>query len=345
MIKLLYFLLLIGAGVFAVLYADVLSFILFAALIILPVFLLVQLIISAFFIKCEALNEKLTAYKGQPCEAAFRISNRSIFPVHCRVRIKTVISPQGGVARSEVNIPVGARSEEIFSLNLGCEHCCKGEFYVESVQLYDVIRLFSVRRIKNQLHCRIFVIPKADGNYRDEAESILRAKPESFFENDISCDKAGSSGDVCGFREFVPGDRLSLIHYKLSARFDKDIVKQFSAGGSPKLLLTADLSGKISSERDDMLETLLGTALELYRMGAEAYMAVPLFEGTAYFLRCEPLCTEGLAALRLSEESDCIAAVCAMCGGSLPAAENEKDFMMCSITDFSYQGAFADEKL
>ncbi len=72
-----------------------------------------------------------------------------------------------------------------------------------------------------------------------------------------SADKAGSDNpDIFGIREYKEGDRISLIHHKISSRFQKDYVRIFSQDENNKVLIIPDFSdvfedGKIVLDKYD----------------------------------------------------------------------------------------------
>lgn len=329
MTRILYILILIGGAAFYLLFADTLSFVLLISLIILPVILLVELIISSVFLGCSVKTERITAFRGEPCEAEFCISNNSVFPLpNTRLRIKTVCFPGGETTFSNVNIPLPALRTETVTVTLGSEHCCRAEITVESVKIYDLLRIFSARRFKRKMKCTAYIIPKLKEQYAEEANALLRnSGTEQFAESETVREQGnGAPGDVCGFREFLPGDRLSLMHYKLSARFDKDIVKIFNVNGETRFLLTADLTSEDHDKRDAALERLMSVAYYLALQGGVVYGAVPghidPFE-TADILTGE----NDFSAVRIKDGADYFAAARLFCGGDFPAAEGIRGFI------------------
>lgn len=330
MTRFLYILILIGGAAFYLLFADTLSFVLLISLIILPVILLTELMISLAFLKCSVKTEKVTAFRGEACEAAFRISNNSVFPLpNTRLRIKTVYYPGGEVNFQTVNIPLPALRTETVTVTLGSEHCCRAEITVESVKIYDLLRIFSAKRFKRKMKCTTYIIPKLREHYAEEANALMnRFGTEPSEDSETVRERGnGAPGDVCGFREFLPGDRLSLMHYKLSARFDKDIVKILSVSGETRFLLTADLSSDDFVKRDNALERLMSVAYYLALQGGEVYTAVPHHIGSSSHSIEEIDILNGALAVRIKDGADYFAAARLFCGEDLPAAESMNGFI------------------
>ncbi|MCI7766711.1 MAG: DUF58 domain-containing protein [Oscillospiraceae bacterium] len=335
MTRFLYIFILIGAAAFYLLFADNLSFILLIALLILPVIMLLQLIISALFLRCSVKAEQITAFRGEPCEIAFRITNNSVFPLcGARLRIRSVCHPSETVKITNVVVPVPALQTSTVTLGFGSEHCSRVDITVENIKLYDLLRLFSARVCKRRLHCSLFVIPKLREHYMDEARELAARSADSAYTDSDNFRERGNGipGDVCGFRDFLPGDRLSLMHYKLSARFDRDIVKILSVNGAARFLLTADLSSDSPDERDGVLERLMSVAYYLCGENAEVYIAAPSGKDTFGLPVLSGTGNEELFAIKLCSGSDYFAAAKALCGANIPAAENHRDFICCDLS-------------
>lgn len=327
MSRVLYILVLIGAGLFYLLYSDSLSFVLLTALIILPVMLLAQLIISAAFLKCSVKGSRITAFKGEPCEAAFTITNNSVFPLpNTTLKIKAVCAPTGAVSYSSVSVPIPALRTETVTVTIGSEHCSRTDITVESVKIFDLLRLFSVKRFRKKMHCSVYIIPKLRESFAEEARELLRLPaPEMPSETSTAPSFGGYPGDVCGYREFMQGDRLSLMHYKLSARFDKDIVKVLGTNSDRRFFLTADLSETDLSRRDAALERLMSVAYYLSAENAEVFMAVP--DKPDSFEVLEIMRSEVTAAARLRDGADYFAVGRLLCGEYFPDAQSPAELI------------------
>lgn len=335
MTRFLYIFILIGAAAFYLLFADNLSYILLIALLILPVILLLQLMISALFLRCSVKAEQMTAFKGEPCEIAIRITNNSVFPLcGARLRIRSVCYPSETVKITNVVVPIPALRTSTVTLGFGSEHCCRTEITVENIKIYDLLRLFSARVCKRKLHCSLFIIPKLREHYMDEARELAARSADTSYTDSENFRERGNGipGDLCGFRDFLPGDRLSLMHYKLSARFDKDIVKILSVSGAARFLLTADLSSASPDERDSALEQLMSVAYYLCGENAEVYIAAPPQSELFGLSVLSGTDTGENFAIRLSGGSDYFAAAKVLCGANTPASEARRDFICCDLS-------------
>ena len=322
MVKLIYLLLLAAAALFYPLYEDKLSYLTLVSLIILPFIMLLQLIISAVFLKCSTAAESINVFKGTEGEVCIRIANRSVFPLsNTKVRVKAVYYPTGETKYYTAGVPLPALRTETVTINVGGEHCGKVDISVEYIRIYDLLRLFSVKLYKKKLSAAAYVIPKVSERYRELAASIVKNSSDISCE-DSSSDKmyvSGSPGDVCGFREFSPGDRASLIHHKLSARFDCDMVKILSQENSSRYLLTADLFDcSDHNVRDERLERLMSCAYYMREEGVTVYVAAPV--------------ESDFTAEAFSDDSDYFNIARVMSESCCTAADRADGCILCDVT-------------
>lgn len=338
MVRIFYILILIAAALFYPLYEDKLSFILLVSLIILPVLLLIQMIISAVFLKCSPKRRSVTMIKGSEGEIGLRITNNSVFPLtSCCICVRADFAPSGETAYYKARIPLPALSSQTVNINMTGKHCGTAQVKLEYIKIHDLLHLFSLKALrKNDVSTAAYIIPKINEKHRELAMELLNAPPPSDCREETELLKSSPEpGDVCGFREFAPGDRLSMIHYKLSARFDSDIVKILSAAGGSRFLLTADLSdAAVRGEdgnydldmRDILLEKLLSCAFFLMENGAEVFAAVP--SGSP----CTTIPLEFGEAAVFEDRESYFSAAKALAASVHCGAVFEKGFILCPIT-------------
>lgn len=281
MARIVYIMILIAAACFYPLYEDDLSFLTLLSLLILPVIMLFQLIISCAFLKYRINRETVTVYKNNSAEIQIEICNRSVFPLsNAKIKVRTHFLPSGETGYFTASVPVPALRTQTVTVNVEAAHCGETEVYVEYIKIYDLLRLFSFKTGKGKMNGRVYIVPKISEKHRDTAQSLrMSAVYETANDDPFVNMHSTGPGDVSGFREFAPGDRLSLIHHKLSARFDTDMVKIMSPQSGTRYLLTADLSADELCDdpdmRDEILERLMSCAYYLTGWNAEVYAAVP----------------------------------------------------------------------
>ncbi|MGN0664917.1 MAG: DUF58 domain-containing protein [Huintestinicola sp.] len=279
--RLLYFILLIAAAVFYPLYRDDLSFYTLAALLIVPVMMLAELTLSRFRVKAELKSETISSEKGKTAAAKLVISNRSIFPLpNTRVNVEVRYSACSEKSVLRYSVPVPSKKTETVSINIRSAHCGRVDVKISSIRIYDVLRLFSAGiPVSGEAH--ICVIPPLEEiNADNESDVSWLSSADRFEEESNASPKAGADPtEVIGYREFRSGDRMSRINYKLSSRFDKDIVREMGSDEADKLVLIPDMlcsmndDGTIDPELADLVLThTLRLANAVLSQGVSAYL-------------------------------------------------------------------------
>lgn len=135
-------------------------------------------------------------------------------------------------------------------LPAGCGHCGLLELRVSGARVYDLLGLFSLPAAAPEparLLCRpvpaaveLPVFPEGSG-VRTSPLNAVRPGP----------------GEDCDLRDYRPGDPMRSVHWKLSSKWDKLIVRERAETPTPLPVLTLDRFGP-PEELDRLLDRLLG---------------------------------------------------------------------------------------
>lgn len=324
MSRILYIFILITVICFYPLYEDNLSYITLISVTALPVLMLAELAVSARLLQRSIKKNSSAIFKGSEGEAQITLVNNSVFPLSgVRVGVRITYLPTGETRRQTADIPLPARSSQTVTVGITPVNCGEARVFLEYVKIYDLLHLFSVKLFKNEgMIGRVCIIPRVEAKYAEEAAALMQARPVTSGNGESSKGDSGAFGEISGYRDFIPGDRLSRLHHKLSARFDKDIVRVMSPDSSGHFLLTADLSasfcstehGNTPDKRDKRLEKLISMAYYLVQEGAEVCIAVPENTPAAQIM------IGNTPAFRCLSAADCLAAAKALCGADFGGA-------------------------
>ncbi|MBQ5312187.1 MAG: DUF58 domain-containing protein [Oscillospiraceae bacterium] len=272
--KVIYIIILITAILFYPLYKDILSLIVLVTVILLPVATLAELIIRSKKIRIGGGFDGGTTviYKGEKKDLPLLIKNDSLFPTGCaELCFETESKPFGRKETivSEISVP----SREVCSASaaVATAHCGTVDIKLSYIKVYDLLGLFSLKLFRDTYSASVSVIPKVSEEYEEEAKLLMSASDGG----DGDMTPTTAPGDVIDFRDFRPGDRITLIHHKLSARFDKDIVKIMGASGEKRFILNADIDGVSPDDRDEIITHVISCAYYLSDMCAGAYVSAP----------------------------------------------------------------------
>ena len=275
----IYIMLLICAAVFYPLYEDELSLVILAALIVLPVIdilcLLYNYISLSYRVKCE----RQISYMGKRSSTELSLVNGGILPVSsvkADVSVMRFPAAENEKTGMDITISVPASSRRGSVISTDASHCGKCTVFIDRMILCDIMGFFRKKLLSEKtMLSETIIIPPLSSKYEDEAMQLI-AEMSRIAEEDGDKLITTGPGEVIDFRDFRAGDRPVHIHHKLSARFDKDIVKVMGTGSDRRLLLITDLSGcKDADDRDALLQKVLSISYYLSAHGENVFLGLP----------------------------------------------------------------------
>ena len=263
--KLLYAAVIIGLASFYVLYIDYLPLVLLICALVLPLLLKAGLVWLHF--QADASIE---------CSAA-SCSARSRIPVTVVIRNRCPLWFPSGIAKVRVThsfgagretfrmrFPLQSRNTTRLTFHVSAESCGIVTAELLSVRIFDVLRLLHTRLRRTETEASVLVLPNPINIPLDTS-----APPVENAESTQYADRPGDDpSELFGIREYLPGDPVSRIHWKLSSRSDTLYLKEFGAPIDKHTLLLveycppADDSGTIQ-EAGTLLTVLYSIAWEL----------------------------------------------------------------------------------
>lgn len=148
-----------------------------------------------------------------------------------RLRLSNLLTGQSGVRRCRLSAPM--RRTAVSEYDISSAHCGRIAVTAERCRVYDPFGILGVRlpaaapaQTTVQPHGfvqTIFVSP--DANCPDDSESY-------------SPDRVGQDlSEVYQLREYLPGDSLRQIHWKLSSKLDQMVIREASLPVSRSVML------------------------------------------------------------------------------------------------------------
>lgn len=266
-IRWLYAAALIASAVFVIMYMDVISLLMFLVLLLLPALLFLSVLLAWSLTSATVTVEKTVATAGEPLLITLRLRNRSFLALPgARVELRY----RGGFAdteeQNEPSFPLSAGGQQTVVLELNSRHVGKGTLYVGDVILQDYFRLFSLR-LKLRRSYEICFLP-------DFFPVDLTLRPHILAGDDSDIFSKTKKGDdpseVFAIRDYVGGDKLNRIHWKLSSKQDTLLVKDYSLPINNRVLLLLELSAPESAARPDLLDAAVSTVASLSAVLCEA---------------------------------------------------------------------------
>ena len=139
-------------------------------------------------------------------------------------------------------VPVMGKSQ--IQLPVEVEKCGKISFCCRKLKIQDILGLFYLTKdIKEE--CSFVVLPKPEQREEREVEGLSGMVAES----EESRNKGSDYAEVSDIREYVPGDRLRDIHWKLSAKQDTLMVKERVSVAGSEMVVLLKLEEKEEAEK------------------------------------------------------------------------------------------------
>lgn len=206
-----------------------------------------------------ALSLKSTAYygmKGSQFPLNIEIDNPTFFPILKAEVTLHISSPFYTNPNNEtIVIPLLARSknEHIFKLSyerLGCY-----QIHATQLKIYDYLNFFSFRLpLMQQIEVKILPNEQKEMEFHDAFYT------EGFEEFEDVSPSGFTTADVTDIREYIPGDRLQKIHWKLSSKLGKWVVKESKAGATHSFIVLLELYLDMEVENCEYLDRSIENA-------------------------------------------------------------------------------------
>ena len=179
--------------------------------------------------------------KGQAVQGQLRLRNTGVL-AQPRVTVQLVCRNirTGQKVLQSVTVSLLPRQSKTIPFSFVCPHSGKVVVSVESVSCGDLFGLF-YRKHPSSISQSMTVLPQLF-----EPAIYLESRDMAMPDSDTySPTKPGSDpGETFAIREYVPGDAIRQIHWKLSEKTDRMMVRQFGLPVVNEVALLLDSSGK-----------------------------------------------------------------------------------------------------
>ncbi|MBO4355846.1 MAG: DUF58 domain-containing protein, partial [Clostridia bacterium] len=262
----LYIALIVFAVVFTQALISSVSAVILVFLILIPIISVLYLIIQAYSIKVYLNSDTTEIEKNMPADFSLTVANESPLPYPFLEAMISVTSEDAVRCENQLTrlslIPFGRyiiKKTPVFRY--------RGSYMigVTNMYIYDLFRMIRFRMDTNLYH-EIFVLPRklylnvysASENADEQTETISRS--------------AGNDNtEVNDIRDYIPGDGMRSIHWKLSSKADSLLVKEFAKNNEKQSVIFVDTVSRYQKDsekwEDDInefvVDGLIETALAL----------------------------------------------------------------------------------
>ncbi|WP_124099134.1 DUF58 domain-containing protein [Ruminococcus sp. Marseille-P6503] len=262
----IYIVLVIASVLFYILYEGAFSFYLFSFVVILSAVLNVLLSYTRKRISVSFLETQLSASRKKKIPVVLKVQNTSALPVPiCMITVSYTSALENKTEYFKINTPIFPKNVQYLTLNISSLHCGTVNLKIKQVKIIDMLRIFR-RRIKADKgglmlnECSIAVAPdyiKLENQICDYSDMGLETG------NYSKTQKGDDPSEIFDIHEYSEGDKISRIHWKLTAKQDKTMVKDYSLPLTNSIFICVSLyfdSANGSDELLDQYDALIETA-------------------------------------------------------------------------------------
>lgn len=197
--------------------------------------------------------------RGKEFYLRFVLHNPTLFPlVNATIRLKVENRFYGEEGFHFLNVPVRARRDTEASYTIVMDYCGRLAVSVDQLQLLDLLGVYEVTvPLTKQRECMVFPV----GMEREQEAGRIYIKGVS--EAMESKEKGYDFSEISGIREYIPGDKLQNIHWKLSMKKDELMVKERVSVSAMQLNVLVELANDEEMRLESVLELADGVTRSL----------------------------------------------------------------------------------
>lgn len=154
----------------------------------------------------------------------------------CRIRLRTENLFYGTSSMTTVSMPVKMHGESVLQLPVQAKNLGRIRFQCEHLRIQDILGMIYC---ETGIHteCDVCIIPDLGESEGIEITGFLSGAAET----KESQSKGSDFAEVSDIREYIPGDRIRDIHWKLSARQEIWMVKERIAVAGNEIVMLAEI--------------------------------------------------------------------------------------------------------
>lgn len=233
-----------------ILFHSYLNFIFLVLLCLLPVYSILGLKQVEEHVSVRLLVPGEAMIKGEEFFVRFEFTNPTLFPLMNGTIALAVENPFYDIkGEHTLNVPLQAKGTVETRYPIVMERVGRFRITATSLELQDLLGFYKKRiSIKQEGECLIFPC----GHQRKQEAGMLYQKGVS--ESVESKEKGYDFSDISGIREYIPGDKLQNIHWKLSMKKDELMVKERISVSAMQLNVLVELCNGEGQQLESTLE-------------------------------------------------------------------------------------------
>lgn len=280
--RILYVILIGITFVISILYSQYSAHLAFVLVCTIPAVFFTILLINTFLIKFDTKVQTSFIQKGDNIRINVELKNKSFLPTGDVIAKYNVSYGNMKMKTSKICIAALPFSKEKSYFEIPAQYCGIITITVNSAKMLDYGKLFSLPVKIDKKQKNILVIPKAFPLEIDYNAAISNELDE--VENYHQSKKGNDKTEIFNVREYNEGDQIKDIHWKMSSRLDKYMIKEYSLPLCKNIDLLINTSINMNSiEQCQVMDKIIeifysiGTNLVVAEIGFNVYAINTVF--------------------------------------------------------------------
>lgn len=230
------------------------NFLILIALLLFPVYSVIGVRMAASHLKLEVKLPHEPMDKKSVFHVCFLIHNETVFPI-LNGNLTTMVENRFYQYYGDhtLNVPLRAKGVTEVEYPVEMEYCGRFVVSVSRIKLWDLTGIYETT-IPLSLEKECLVVPHGTAMSQEAGVLYQQGMTEAV----ESKAKGYDFSEVSGIREYIPGDKLQNIHWKLSSKRDLLMVKERVTISSQQLNVVLDLLNDEHMCLEDSLELFDG---------------------------------------------------------------------------------------
>jgi len=266
-IRIIYAAFVVIAGVFVVMYVDSLSLLLFIVTLALPLFLFLILLLARIFTRITVEPPSTLATRGQAVSMKIHLKNLSFIALPT---LRATITYYGAFSsepeKTEISFPLHALTTQTSSFDIKSEHVGVVKVSINNIYMYDYFRLFRFK-CKIRQNYEITFLPEIVPVSMDIRPNTLLGVDSDVFSKSK---KGDDPSEVFAIRDYVGGDKLNRIHWKLSSKTENLMVKDYSLPINNSISIIPELASENDENFLNNIDAVIETTFNISNFLCEA---------------------------------------------------------------------------
>ncbi len=239
------------------------NFLLLIGLILLPVYSVFSIYVVKSQLNLDVLVPLEDMKKGEEFYVRFILHNPTLFPL-LNVTLSVIVGNHFYLeyGNHTLNLPARAKTDTKVDYPVVMDYCGRFMVSVTEMHLMDLLGIYEVKiPLSIEKECLIF--PNGHPRNQEAGAMYLRGVTESV----ESKEKGYDFSEISGIREYIPGDKLQNIHWKLSVKKDELMVKERVSVSAQQLNVLVELVNDDSMCLESILELTDSITKSFVEMG------------------------------------------------------------------------------